>query len=72
MHIRRCPRSHCGRPFQVNRYGLGMADSGAVAYVECPHCGLRMQADGHSVFLTHPLSPEEEAEYDQTHPRPAA
>jgi len=62
--IIRCPSAQCGRPFQINKFGTRFSFQKERAKITCPHCGLQLFGDKDSVYLTHALSVEEEAEFE--------
>jgi len=64
MQFKRCPSPICGRPFQVNQFKPRMSHSYDPGKIICPHCGLQIDDDNNSVFLTHAMSAREEAEFD--------
>ena len=63
MQIRRCPSPICGRPFQLNQFDTRLKTSIERGKFTCPHCGFLFSSDINSVFLTHALSPSEEARF---------
>ncbi|TFV92911.1 response regulator [Oxalobacteraceae bacterium OM1] len=65
MHFRRCPSPTCGRTFQLNRFRKTASAAKQWGDITCPHCGLIIAGDGHSVFLTHPISADQEAAHAQ-------
>lgn len=69
MHIKRCPDPQCDRPFQVNQFSVTVATLMAPGKIICPHCGLTMEGESDSVFLTHALSLEQETQFNTQHPR---
>jgi hypothetical protein len=68
MRFKRCPNPICGRPFQVNQFGINLAPIVELGKVTCPHCGLLLSDDINSVFLTHALSTDEEAIFNANNP----
>ncbi|SNS52711.1 hypothetical protein SAMN06265795_103217 [Noviherbaspirillum humi] len=72
MHFTRCGNSDCHRPFQVNSFVVGPDMAGRTGRICCPHCGFAMAADHGVMFLSHPLSAEEEADFERAHPADAS
>jgi hypothetical protein len=64
--VAKCPSPICGRPFQVNRFSTRLSPSLELGKMTCPHCGLVVDGDSNSVFLTHALSSAQEAEYAES------
>jgi hypothetical protein len=69
QQVRRCPSSLCERPFQVNRFSTRLSPSMELGQMTCPHCGVLLDGENNSVFLTHALSASQEAEYNKTGPQ---
>lgn len=63
MHFRRCINPVCERPYQVNRFSIALQAWMERGKITCPHCGTSVTEEGGFVFLTHALSPREEAEF---------
>jgi hypothetical protein len=63
--VSKCPSPICGRPFQVNRFSTRLSPSLEFGKMTCPHCGLALTGEHNSVFMTHALSSEQEAEYNR-------
>ncbi|HZW22516.1 hypothetical protein [Noviherbaspirillum sp.] len=66
MRFQRCINSGCGRPYQINEFGKHTADGSGK--ITCPHCGHSVAAADSSVFLSHAMSPEEEARFNLDYP----
>jgi hypothetical protein len=66
MRVSHCSNPACGRPFQVNQFTTKFSIDGEPGKIMCPHCGQVTEADSNSLFLTHALSPEEEAQFSST------
>lgn len=64
MHFRRCNNPACERPYQVNRFSIALQAWMEHGKITCPHCGTSILEEGGFVFLTHALSPKEEAEFE--------
>lgn len=64
--IIRCVSQSCARPFQLNEFQFSVEASlpWKRGEVICPHCGATMMGDASSVFLTHALSPAQEAQFN--------
>jgi len=63
--IKLCPNAACGRPFQVNEFHVKFDLPTAQGNIMCPHCGIAIQSDAPAIFLTHQLSAEEEARFNE-------
>lgn len=68
MRFHRCPSPICGRPFQLNQFGSKFSIAAERGKIICPHCGLVIEGDRNSLFLTHALSTEQEAEFNAKNP----
>lgn len=68
MRFQRCNNSACARPFQVNEFRIKRNQGGGE--IICPHCGHREPGVGDSVFLSHAMLPEQEAQFEENNPRP--
>jgi Fe-S oxidoreductase len=58
----------CWRPFQSNQFSKAFdafADYGLIA---CPHCGTTIKGNIDSMYLSHALSTQEEADFNIQHP----
>jgi hypothetical protein len=68
MYIKHCNNGDCGRPFQVNEFSANAvpATGGTPLLITCPHCGLSCAGSEDYLYLTHPLSADEEIEIGDT------
>jgi hypothetical protein len=75
MRFRRCASPTCERPFQINQFSAlfcrAVSPMDKPGKIICPHCGLEANGEIESYYLTHALSPAEEAEFDALNPKPA-
>lgn len=72
-HFERCAESCCSRPFQINRFNGTSCEWIGAGSIACPHCGASTPADAGFVYLTHALSTDDEARYDEPdHTEPGA
>lgn len=63
MIIQCCQHADCQRPFQINSF-QGLATTGTQpGRISCPHCGFQMLGEADTVFLTHALLEEDEANH---------
>jgi DNA-directed RNA polymerase subunit RPC12/RpoP len=69
IKFQRCTNAACRRPYQVNEFIGRKAAFRQDRYIVCPHCGHSEPRGEESVFLAHALTPEQEAEFNQKHPR---
>jgi hypothetical protein len=53
--------AECGRPFQVNEFSAAASPARGVEHIICPHCGTLHPGNNEYVYLTHPLSSQEES-----------
>jgi DNA-directed RNA polymerase subunit RPC12/RpoP len=67
MRIGRCVSPACGRPFQLNQFSKKFSIQAEAGTIMCPHCGHVSQGDINSLFLTHALSEEQEADFIAKH-----
>jgi hypothetical protein len=70
MKFHRCSSPVCGRPFQINQFDAQLVNTAARGQITCPHCGLLVDGDTQSVFLTHALSAEQEYQFNSAHAMP--
>jgi hypothetical protein len=68
VRVTRCSSPACGRPFQVNQFSTKFSIAAERGKISCPHCGAISAGDPNSMFLTHALSKEQEAEFNAKHP----
>lgn len=70
MWIERCSNWRCRRPYQVNEFksdeGNLFGDELRPEQITCPHCGQNEIRWTASIFITHALSSDEEARFQQT------
>lgn len=64
MKVRRCLNETCARPFQINEFTGIFSIPGERGKVICPHCGNEYVDDPDCLYMTHPLSVQEEAGFD--------
>lgn len=64
MNIKRCDSPNCDRPYQVNKFTTILSETYKLGVIKCPHCGTSTKGSPDSLFLTHALSPEEEARFN--------
>jgi hypothetical protein len=63
MKVSRCLDEACGRPFQINEFTGIFSIPGERGKVMCPHCGHEYFDNPDTLYMTHPLSAQEEAEF---------
>lgn len=63
MWIEYCEKTGCRRAFYVVQFPAGATDLLKPGQVTCPYCGSQDQRRSDALFVAHPLSPQEEAEY---------
>lgn len=68
MEIERCSNEKCHRPFQVMEYKLQMPGTKEREDISCPHCGHTTTQISNGFFRTSALSPEQETEFNKSHP----
>lgn len=68
MEIERCNDAKCHRPFQIFEYKLQMPGTKEREDISCPYCGHTITRISNGFFRTHALSPEQEVEFNNTHP----
>lgn len=70
MWIERCSNWRCRRPYQVNEFKGDdvnlFGEELRPEQVICPHCGQSETRWTSSIFITHALSADEEAYFQQT------
>lgn len=66
MEVVTCISVLCSRPFQVNRFTTELHISYPRGIIKCPHCGTSSESSPDSLFLTHALSMEEEAQFGKS------
>jgi hypothetical protein len=67
MRFQRCVSTACRRPFQVNEFAIDAA--GSNGRITCPHCGHAESVSSANIFLSHAMSPEEEAKFENDNPK---
>jgi hypothetical protein len=60
MYVTQCAHAECGRHFQVNEFSAHASPVRGVQSIVCPHCGDHYEGKNEYVYLTHPLSGQEE------------
>lgn len=63
MKVIQCISVVCGKPFQVNQFNTALATPYSMGVIKCPHCGAVIESSAKSLFLTHALSPQQEAQF---------
>ncbi|MGV3743430.1 MAG: hypothetical protein ACO1NO_14085 [Burkholderiaceae bacterium] len=63
MNYMQCRSTGCGKPFQVNRFNTRFITSYEFGVIKCPHCGHAIKDNPESLFFTHALSREQEANF---------
>jgi len=68
MYIKQCENGDCGRLFQVNEFSAkaNPATGGTPLLITCPHCRLSCAGSEDFLYLTHPLSADEESSLSRT------
>lgn len=60
MYVTQCAHADCKRHFQVNEFSAHESPLRGMTNIVCPHCGNSYEGEDERVYLTHPLSREEE------------
>lgn len=60
MYLIQCAQKECKRHFQVNEFSDHSSPERGVENIVCPHCGTHYEGKDEYVYLTHPLSDQEE------------
>ncbi len=63
MRFMQCQSTECGRPFQVNQFNTRFITSYEIGIIKCPHCGHTLKGNPESLFFTHALSADQEAQF---------
>jgi hypothetical protein len=69
MLLVRCSNKACARPFQANRFGSSVVSELEHGKITCPHCGNVEAADPNTYYLCHPLTPQQETQFNTEYPR---
>jgi hypothetical protein len=68
MLLVRCSNNACARPFQANRFGSSVVPELEHGKITCPHCGNVETADPNIYYLGHPLTPQQETQFNTDYP----
>jgi hypothetical protein len=60
MYVTQCAHQECERHFQVNEFSAHASPERGLEHIICPHCGSHYDGKDEYVYLTHPLSGQEE------------
>jgi hypothetical protein len=65
MYVTQCAQEGCERHFQVNEFSAHASPERGLEHIVCPHYGSHHDGKDEYVYLTHPLSDQEDASLRQ-------